>query len=104
MELHPCSTPGGFSHILVIPTLWLQLEPELVIIIPTAVDIDLSSQRRETTPFCYGPVLAEALLSAVPSHSLAGGLLMPIGTNLQPVQSHYLATCQPSECPRTDLD
>jgi len=68
------------------------------------VNIDLSSQRRGTTPFYYGPVLAEALLSAVPSHPLAGGLLMPIGADPQPVQSYCLVTCQPSECPRIDLD
>jgi len=68
------------------------------------VDIDLSSQRRRTTPFCYNPVLAEALLSAVPSHSLAGGSLMPISMDPQPVQSYCLATYQSSECPRTGLD
>jgi len=68
------------------------------------VNIDLSSQRRRTTPFCYGPVLAETLLSAVSSCSLAGGLLMPIGMDSQPVQSYCLATYQPSECPRTGLD
>jgi len=42
------------------------------------VDIDLLSQRRGTTSFCYGPVMAEALLSAVSSHPLVGGLLIPI--------------------------
>jgi len=68
------------------------------------VNIDLSSQRRGTTPFCYSPVLAEVLLFAVSFCSLAGGSLMPIGADPQPVQSHCLATCQPSECPRTGLD
>jgi len=68
------------------------------------VNINLSSQRRGTTSFYYSPVLAEALLSAVPSYPLADGLLMPIGVDPQPVQSHCLATCQPSECPRTGLD
>jgi len=42
------------------------------------VNIDLLSQRRETTPFCYSPVMAEVLLSAVPSYPLVGGLLIPI--------------------------
>ena len=68
------------------------------------MDIDLSSQRRETTLFCYGPILAEVLLSAIPSHPLAGGSLIPIGVDPQSVQNHCLATCQPSECPRIGLD
>ena len=68
------------------------------------MDIDLSSQKRGTILFCYGLVLVEALLSTVPSHSLADGLLMPIGADSQPVQSHCLATYQPSECPRIGLD
>ena len=41
--------------------------------------------------------MAEALLSAVPSRPLAGGSLMPISADPQPVQSHCLATCQPSD-------
>ena len=45
------------------------------------MNIDLLSQRRGTTLFCYGPVLTEALFSAVPFCLLAGGLLMPIGTD-----------------------
>jgi len=68
------------------------------------VDIDTSSQKRGTTPFCYGPVLAEVLLSAVPSHPLAGGSLMAIGVDPQLVQSYCLATCQPNEYSRTGLD
>jgi len=68
------------------------------------VDIDLSSQKRRTILFYYSPVLVEALLSAVPSHPPAGGSLIPIGMDPQPVQSHCLATCQPNECPRTGLD
>jgi len=48
--------------------------------------------------------MAEVLLSTVPSRPLAGGSLIPIGTDPQPVQSHCLATCQPSECSRTGLD
>jgi len=68
------------------------------------VDIDLSSQRRETIPFCYSLVLAETLLSAVPSHPLTGGSLISIGTDPQPVQSDCLATCQSNECPRIGLN
>ena len=44
------------------------------------MDIDLSSQSRGTTPFCYGPVMAEALLSAVPFRPLAGGSLIVVAT------------------------
>ena len=47
------------------------------------MDIDLLSQRRETTPFCYGPVLAKVLLSAVSFYPPADGLLMLIGVDPQ---------------------
>ena len=68
------------------------------------MDIDLSSQRRGTTLFCYAPVLAEILLSTVPFHPLADGSLIPIDVDPQPIQSHCLATYQLSECPRISLD
>ena len=57
------------------------------------MDINLSSQKRETILFYYSPVLIEALLFTVFFCPPAGSLLMSIGVNLQPVQSHCLATC-----------
>ena len=56
------------------------------------MDINFLSQRKKTTLFCYGLVLAEVLLSIISSHPLADGSLISIDVDLQPIQSHYLAT------------
>ena len=58
------------------------------------VDIDLSSQDRETVPSCYGP----AVSGSYPSRTFPSPgrwFVKPFGTDPQPVQSHCLANSVP---------